>query len=233
MNLNYDPYLLKIENLKWLPFIGANYDINKNKILLVGESHYYDPKTENNNFEKQEFTRMIVDEMALNSLQYGSPFFNRISELLNYLDRIELWSGTSFYNFIQKPMNKGEKAVQGVIERPTKKDFEDGWKIYFDVIKITKPNFCIFFGSTSANYFNKACVKSNVQHKEVIREEKINGSYLKRSELLIDEHKTELIFIKHPSSYFSTNLWRAALNEKVPKIAFSSLPPRFSPTQDS
>jgi hypothetical protein len=218
MNLNYDDELLKIESLSWLPFVGKNYDTTNSKILFVGESHYYDPKSDNENFKKKEFTRMIVDEMAISNYQYGSPFFNKISELFNFTDRTDLWNKTSFYNFIQRPMNKGEKVTQGVIERPRKADFENGWDIFFDVIKETKPNYCIFFGNTAANYFNKASNKRNIDHKSIVWEDHINGSYLKRSEVIIDSHKTELIFVKHPSSYFTTSKWREVLVNKFPSL---------------
>lgn len=221
MNLNYDDELLKIGSLKWLPFVGKDYHSTSSKILFVGESHYYDPEGDNKNFKKKEFTRMIVDEMAICNYQYGSPFFNRISELFNYVGRTELWNKVSFYNFIQRPMNKGGKVMQGVIERPLNADFSNGWNIFFDVIKNTKPDYCIFLGNTAANFFNKSCLKNNIIHKPVIWENKINGSYLKKAEVLIDDHKTELIFIKHPSSYFSTSKWREVIDMKYPNIELS------------
>jgi hypothetical protein len=221
MNTNYDEKLLQIENLKWLPFIGKNYDLMENKILFVGESHYFDPNSPNLNFEKKEFTRMVVDEMAICNFQYGSPFFNKISELFNSVERTQLWNNVSFYNFIQRAMNKGEKVRQGVIERPKNLDFVNGWKIFFDVLNTTTPDYCLFFGNTSANSFNKSCSKYGIDHRSVVWEENINRSYLKRAEVMICNHKTEIIFIKHPSSYFSTNKWRDLLNKKFPKIETS------------
>ncbi|WP_460891042.1 hypothetical protein [Rufibacter soli] len=218
MNINYDNELLKIEGLTWLPFVGKDYDSTHSKILFVGESHYKDPKSNNENFKKKEFTRMIVDEMAICNYQYGSPFFNRISDLFNFSDRTELWNKTSFYNFIQRPMNKGEKVTQGVIERPLKVDFENSWNIFFDVINKTKPDYCIFFGNTAANTFNKACNKRTIEFKSIVWEDYINRSYLKKAEVSIESHKTEIIFIKHPSSYFTTNKWREVLLAKYPKL---------------
>jgi hypothetical protein len=221
MNLNYDDELLKIGSLNWLPFVGKDYSSMNSKILFVGESHYYNPEGDNKNVIKKEFTRMIVDEMAICNYQYGSPFFNKISELFNYVGRTELWNKVSFYNFIQRPMNKGAKATQGIIERPRKADFTKGWDIFFNVIKNTRPDYCVFLGNTAANYFNESCVKNNIDHKQVVWQDKINGSYFKKSEVLIDGHKTELIFIKHPSSYFSTSKWREVIDKKYPNIELS------------
>jgi hypothetical protein len=221
MNISYDNQLLKIKNLKWLPFVGKDYGSKESKILFVGESHYHDPQSSNKNVEKKEFTRMIVDEMAICNFQYGSPFFNRISELFNLVSRADLWDQTSFYNFIQRPMNKGEKAIQGVIERPSKVDFVGGWEIFFEVIKNTQPDYCIFFGNTSANFFNKSCLINNIAHKTVVWEEMINGSYLKRAEVIIQDYKTELVFIKHPSSFFSMDKWRTLINAKFPDLGAS------------
>lgn len=218
MNKNQDENLTAIEGLRWLPFVGESYGVSQKKVLLVGESHYYNPDDQNTSFEHLEFTRWIVDEMGIQNQNYGSPFFSKISQIFNGVDRTALWQKTSFYNFIQRPMDKGGKVIQGVVERPSKEDFLDGWRIFFEVVKNLNPDYCVFFGNTAANHFEKACIASSINYTPVVCQESINRSYLKKAEILYENHKTELIFIKHPSSYFSTNIWREVLNSKHPDI---------------
>jgi hypothetical protein len=126
-------------------------------------------------------------------------------------NNIDFWENVSFYNFIQRNMNKNKN----INERPNKADFIAGWDSFFKVIEILNPNYCLFFGNSAADYFNESAIKNNKNLNPIVRSEKVGRSYLKHGGIEITENKlVELYFIKHPSSYFSKEKWTAALTKQ-------------------
>jgi hypothetical protein len=212
MNTEFDYSLEKIENLKWLPFVGKNYSKQTNKVLLVGESHYSDSKDPKQNIQKPLFTRWIVNELGIGNRDYkaDSNFFKTINKMFANNDLNGFWNKISFLNFVQRPMIKTHSEN----ERPTNDDFKKGWEIFFHTVRILKPDFCLFLGNTCGDKFNSIAAKLNITHNKVIRLEKINGAYLKYGTMNINEHEIKLYFIKHPSQYFTSNEWIEALKLK-------------------
>lgn len=207
-----DSNLDELSKLKWRPYVGDNYLKSDIKILFVGESHYDSLEGKNSNIEKKDFTRWIVDEMGIQELDYSSrKLFKNLNLLFSKSKPINFWNKISFYNLIQRPMLTIE-------EKPKTKDFREGWECFKGVVDILKPDYCIFLGTTSANYFNKFCLDNKLNHEKVTWHEKINGTYLKKAKITIDEADTELIFIKHPSIAFSVDKWLNILNKNYPQI---------------
>lgn len=138
----YDNDLLKIEGLRWLPYIGDLYDRQSKKILIVGESHYEsnDPKDKlAQMIGDKKYTRNIIKVWAmhlldiaeilvpgkLKSLTKQSMFANLHRALGADNDNsTKLWNNLAFYNFVQRPMKDGTK------NRPTNTDFTDGWNVF-------------------------------------------------------------------------------------------------------
>lgn len=206
----------EIEKLKWLPFVGDNYFESNLKILIIGESHYYDPNGLNITAEDRLFTRWIVNELGLGNRNYKdeSKFFKAVNRMLAKGNLEEFWNKISFYNFVQRPMNVNKEQN----ERPNKKDFLDGWETLMGISKVLKPDYCLFFGNTSANYFNEFAEENKITHEKIFWYEKINGAYLKYGSFTINGIQTKFYFTKHPSRMFSAKKWLEALKIKDSKL---------------
>jgi len=201
--------------IKWLPWIGDNYfDHDENlRILIVGESHYYKDLNQASidKINKKTFTRIVIDEIANYGQKY--PTFSNFHRILFEKDSFDtfspFWKNVSFFNFVQKPMytNKG---------RPTYNDFYDGWKTFFDVVKILKPQTCIFIGTTAANSFMHAIKDTSFFSAGVRWEEKIGNSYAKTAIANDDENRQiKIIFIRH-TGWCSWRKWRTYLQKTIP-----------------
>ncbi len=140
---------LTVEGLRWLPWIGNNFltTPNEQKLLLVGESHYYKPE-EKGSLEKHQdnlYTRIVVEKVAIEKeyKQYEkrtAKIFPNIHFTFLGSDNIDsglFWNKVAYYNFIQRPMKTNHV-------RPTKKDNMDAWQIFGEVINILNPATCIF-----------------------------------------------------------------------------------------
>jgi hypothetical protein len=218
MNTNkYNSEFDKIKSLSWYPWIGTSYENNTDsKFLIIGESHYVinqDDKFNQEKFDKviknKRTTQLVVEEAIECNGRY--KFFINASKALmgdaSY-EFSKLWSKVAFYNFIQIPMvtQKG---------RPKTEDFLKGWETYFEIIKVIKPTHCIFLGSSSAGTFKKFVSKQmNIEYEDVNYHMKFGRYWGKKGSITIDGFKTNITFIKHPSSFFTWQDWYSYLTKR-------------------
>lgn len=127
----------------------------------------------------------------------------------------KFWSNVAFYNFVQRSVKQNH-------ETPSKDDFKDGWPPFFKLIEVIKPSVCIFLGTTSANFLKRAAAALKIDSLGKLEVEHIIKEGAKRRYRAIncsfvntDNENIELIFIKHPSQFFSTDLWREYLEKKI------------------
>ena len=71
------------------------------------------------------------------------------------------------YNFIQEPM-------KSIHEEPSHADYETAWKCFADVVKIIKPNICIFIGLRNKKGIN-ILDEINVKHSIRYFDTKVNN----------------------------------------------------------
>ena len=216
MNESYLDLLSKVENLKWIPWVGHEYSSldSKNRLLIIGESHYHDNTMES--IEKHNvptFTREVIEELAIDRNYYGTKIFPNLHRALFRNDEFDssvFWNLISFYNFIQKPMdtNKG---------RPNYDDFHKSWYPFLEIIKIIKPNICLFIGTSAANSLENAISTTDYKTDGVVWEDFISNAYAKSAIIKdINGIETKLIFIRHTSQMFSWRNWNGYLTKKIP-----------------
>jgi hypothetical protein len=210
-----DQRLSKVSHLKWFPWIGEQYFEleEKSKILIVGESHYRgDTPTEIETASLSSFTRIVVKEMAFEGQKYST--FDNLRKVLfkngNFYP-ISFWNAIAFFNFVQTPMNTKN-------ERPAYIDFHDGWKTFFEVVKILQPTTCIFIGTTASNSLIDAIKNTGFSTKGIDFHDKISNVFPKTA-IINDEQgkQIQLIFIRHTGKYCSWRKWHDFLQKTIPE----------------
>lgn len=212
----YDSQFNKIENLKWLPWVGDSYETIEmdRRLLIVGESHYHDnaPKSiEEHN--SPTFTRVVIRELAMKQNYRGIKIFPNLHRALLGSDEIDsgaFYNLVSFYNFIQRPMETRK-------ERPSRDDFSNAWSAFFEVVKVLKPKLCLFLGTTAANTLGNAINKgSDYSTNVIVWEDKIGNARPKSTTIKgSDGNETLIIFIRHTSQMFSWRKWHDYLQNKI------------------
>jgi hypothetical protein len=220
-----DPKLKSIPNLSWLPWIGSDYFKNNNRLLIIGESQYAQGETAATYQEdlarvnEMDFTRNAVLQTQIQN-HYKHPALDNLLKALwgnVSINKEKLWQELAFYNFVQRTMDyssfNGNKA-----EQPTNTDFDEGWKVFAEVIKILKPTDCIFIGVSAATSFERMMDALNIQRTERIYHDKINSTKPATTSVTIDGLKTNISFVKHSSAYFSPEDWNLFLEKQHGKI---------------
>lgn len=210
-----DEQILEIEGIKYLPWIG-NKALEKNeRLLIIGESVYNLEKEDEKRkiaqirLEKNDFARVVAFEHGIENPKPKRIFARNIERTLGTIfentdGRIEFWESILFYELVQRPLENNKV-------RPTKTDYNIGAKVLTSIIQMTKPNKCVFLGTTWSKF---AGLKENLESIYSIEEKhygKINGSIPKT--IYISELNTKIYFIKHPSSYFSPDLWKVFIEK--------------------
>lgn len=205
--MKYDERFKSINGLKWLPWVGKNYD--KTGVLIVAESHYggeTEFEADGSDNTDEDFTREAFVKEHVKGKNWKMP---------NYLMRIicgggfsdkdeqrkEFWENVAFYNHVQKLMRLATR------QRPSKEDFRNGWDVFSEVVKILKPDYCLFIGLTASYSFNIKMKEKGLSYEPVFWMEKINRACPRRFSLTVDGHKTEIIGIRHTSGRISPNKW--------------------------
>ena len=216
MNTQLDIKFKNVKNQKWLPFVGDNYlkISDNNKLLIVGESHYLDPD-DPKSIERHnsiDFTREVIDELAIRGNHYGTRIFPKFHKAMfanNEFDTKTFWNLTSFYNFVQRPMETNKN-------RPTDDDFYNGWLTFFETIKILKPKTCLFIGVKASNSLKRQIRGSDLELVSFTKEDKISKTCPRRATIKnADGQSIELIFIQHTSRFFSWSKWNDYIKSKL------------------
>jgi hypothetical protein len=245
LDSTYDAEFKKDKNLTWIPWVGQ--DFFSTEILIVGESHYTNKeeadgasidKNKQAIYSNRCFTREVIAEYPILGYEAGwknnggrgnNPTFDNLHKLLigdsllyAPLDskREALWRSLAFMNIIQRPMYfPKEKYKQ---ERPTFDDYCNGWSVVSKVIQLIRPKLCIFIGVSAANSFNYTMQQQGAEYEPVEYMGKIGSTYPRKAGLLYYGNKTNIVFIKHTSQYFSWEEWNGFIVQEYPHV-FDSL----------
>lgn len=193
--------------LRWEPYIGKNYFNSQNKVLIVGESHYFRGDDDKLAHADRSFTKNTFNHI-FRLRDKNVKFYKNLTSLLNFDE--EKKSKVAFYNFIQREMD-GNK------DRPSKSDYEHGWKAFFELANALKPNKVIFLSVAVGNEYipfaKEIATSLNWVQNKHTREHKVSR-YKSREISLTKDHRTmEMFFIKHPSQFFSTDKWKEYLKK--------------------
>ena len=210
-DFKFDKDFIDIEGLKYLPWVGKNALHQKEKIMIIGESVYNWGKNKDEielakkKLEKNDFARIVVYEHGIENPITKRKFARNIErtiskEFYSQSEHQKFWEKILFHEYVQRPL-------KNIKERPTNDDYFTGAKVLTSLLKILHPSKCVFLGTTWSKYMN---VKNSIEHyfsiEEVHFQSKINNTY--PNILVIKELNIKIYFIKHPSSFYTPELWK-------------------------
>lgn len=224
----YDGSFLKTNSLKYLPWVGNRYPAlpEEKKVLIVLESVYNWERNDKSKIEEarlmlsdSDFVREIIwghglffkrDSYGVKDSKFARgverSIFNK-SEVLNS-ESEQLWTYISFHEFVQRPMSN-------LKEKPSNEDFIQGAKVLKSVINILQPRTCIFYGTSYRKIYpmeNEFGVCSIYP-----KNDKINGAWPSILDInKLDNNHCLIICVKHPSQYFSWDLWNKFIIDNLP-----------------
>lgn len=212
INQEHDKKLRNIDNLKYLPWIGKEFYNQKEKLLIIGESVYNWGETDSEylnaekSLEKEDFARIVAFEHGIEYSDNKKKLARNIEKTLlsDHSKREKFWKSITFHELVQRPLAHSK-------DRPTQKDYEIGSNVLVEIIKFLKPSKSIFLGTTWGKFASLRKELGKDFHIEENHYDKINNSYPKI--IYIHELDSKIYFIKHPSKFYTPELWRKFLTK--------------------
>lgn len=198
MHKKIDEQLSHIKNLKWLPWIGEKYFSSETKLMVLGESHYLYGDDKPENYGKN-FTRDFVmqhrneEEETKVIRNFEKTLLNRDSdEELSQTERCAITDSIVYQVIIQR-------LLESSGERPDSNDFENGWKVIFETMKVLKPETVISLGVEASKMLPGLEYDGLTVKEETWADEKINGAWPRYYKIDLNGNPVDIIFLRHTS----------------------------------
>ena len=221
MNTDFDGFLdnffdvdFDARNMMWLPWVGSKYREAECRTIVLGESVYdYGDGDElvRNRIIKTDSLRRR--QMAHGILAKFKSRYLRNFERAVFLkkhptkeERTLLWSQVIYHNLVSR-------LLPSVKHRPSFEDYTAGWQVFLDLIKIVEAKRCIVYGLEPLKIEALLAVLSRDSLVERKQHPAIGRNKPLALSLKLDGHQVELLFIRHPSAYFSWDKWGVFLRE--------------------
>lgn len=176
--INIEVQLDKIEHYNKVPvmkpFLGENYFTTAKKILIIGESHFFDhlPKNENpvcNPSASVWYSyKEVIPEEKLNNIntreivkKANHRIFNNLKSILSdtlNIDRNLVLEGIAYMNAFQRPANHAGVSMAKLCGE---KDYQVAIETISEVINILKPDYIIFVSKLAWNKIGKKIAKND------------------------------------------------------------------------
>jgi hypothetical protein len=121
------------KNVNFIPWVGLNYNDQKKKILLLGESHYI--PAQDRIVTEYIISSFLVGQIKLKFLENITKAFlcKEIGEYPFDNEVINFWQSVAFYNYIQKPVEESNSKPSPELILAAQLPFSQ-------VLKILKPD---------------------------------------------------------------------------------------------
>ncbi len=205
----------------WHPWIGKGYSKSKVKTLILGESTYnWAVKSDNRDkvegrINQKNHLRIVHKNNAIDF--NGKSSYARNIERAIFLKRKPkhsdsgiLWSNVAYHNLVLRAMPTKK-------HRPKYNDYLDGWFTFIELSQLINIEQCIVYGleKSKISSFKEALGARNIPY--TLEEIKVDfgRSYPKIMNVKLNRNNVKILFIRHPSSFFSWRKWGDVLNSKL------------------
>ena len=217
---SYDKALEGIAGLTWWPWVGKSYRETDRKTFVLGESHYNsspEPDAVAKIINKKAFTREIHQTNAM-GLANGikTRYVRNIERALFRTKRPSVesvnafWSSVIYHNLVLTPMPTKK-------DRPAYDHYIEGWKVFIQLGELLKPAQCIVYGvaEPKRNSLKKVCKSLGIPSLFETLPNKISGIHPYRATLTLDYGTLNMLFVRHPSQFFSWTTWGEILEKEI------------------
>jgi hypothetical protein len=210
----FDLALGDIVGINRLPWVGLNYSETFTKTLILGESVYNWKPDEPDFIEEissSQHLRTLHVNHAMNPKRasgYVRNIERALSEKKNLSDdeKRGFWNKVIYHNLVARVM-KNKKA------RPNYNDYLHGWALFERVLGVLSPDQVIVYGLEGKKI--EALREHFGENVSIERAGKIGSNKPAIANILTSEKEIKLVFIRHPSAFFSWRKWGSFINTEL------------------
>lgn len=217
-DISYDSDLKRIEGVVRLPWVGREYQQQEIKTLILGESVYdWNPKDPLNKdrINSAHNLRNLHKSHAMD-FKRKSKFVRNIEKAIygkrkpTDSEKEFFWNSVCYHNLVNRVL-KTKK------HRPSYNDYYSGWSTFEQLVDLLQFDQVVVYGLEQKKIKSliKYCDENSltIEHKNL--PEKVGRSYPKKITITKGSRKIKLLFIRHPSSYFSWKKWSPIIKSEI------------------
>lgn len=216
IDTSFDQKFDSNSELTWLPWIGKLFSSSHQKVMLLGESTYnWAPQDElvGKRISRRDHVRLLHQNHALN-FKRNSKYVRNIERAIynqkkpSSQAKAELWSSVVYHNLVLRPMAT-------LNHRPNYIDYLKGWNEAINLFIELSINEVIVYGLEKEKI---SALIEVANGRDFFYEKKKVPSIgrFRPSIITLDtgKNKVKLIFIRHPSAFFSWKKWAVLLAQE-------------------
>jgi len=227
IDTSFDAKFAARRSLPWWPWIGARFTRSLVRTMILGESVYdWDPKigAAKRRYARADGLRITHGNHALNPRR-DSPYVRNIERAI-FLRRYpsdvqvrELWASVAYHNLVLRPMQTAKN-------RPAMTDYVSGWTEWLDLAALLGIEQCIAYGLEAHKIEALRRAARARQVSCVVREigPSIGRHRARMATIEGTGISVRVLFIRHPSAFFSWRAWGQLIREHVESLGEQVLP---------
>lgn len=188
----------------WLPWVGARFRDQSVRTLILGESVYDYSETASGHerIKQNDHLRHMHLRHAIKAKK-KLPFvrnFERAFYLKRHpsaQERQDLWSGVAYHNLVLR-MLRSRKA------RPSDEDYAEGWQHFIELCRCLGVQQVIVYGLEKRKI---DALRSLARTQSLVLADARPLKPVGLSVEIGSGREMRMVFIRHPSSYFSWKAW--------------------------
>ncbi|MGV8844579.1 MAG: hypothetical protein ACOH2I_15445 [Pseudomonas sp.] len=217
-DVSFDSKLSNIQGISRLPWVGNIYKTQKIKTLILGESVYDWKPSDPLNFSRISSANNLRNLHINHALNFKkkSKFVRNIERAVyskrnpTNSEKEKFWNSVCYHNLVGRVLKTKKN-------RPSHEDYLSGWSVFEALFDLLEFEEVIVYGLENKK------IKALIEHcnkKELILEhaklkDKIGRSHPLTANITKGNRVIKLLFIRHPSSYFSWKKWAPIINSEI------------------
>jgi hypothetical protein len=219
LDLSFDAQFEARPTLPWLPWVGCGYQASRVRTMVVGESVYDWSENEcqreafKERYARRDALRRTHTNHAMN-FRLDTPYVRNVERAVYGLTRPAdalkhgLWTTVAYHNLVLEVLKTGK-------HRPGKKQFARGWEEALDLCELLAAEQVLVYGVGSADALKDVAIEKGMDCRIRKLRPAINRCLPRVGTLDTGTAKLKLLFIRHPSAFFSWDLWTPVIREHL------------------
>lgn len=215
LDFSFDPAFASRSGLPWWPWVGSRFSLSPIRTMVIGESIYNWGEGFDVRYAKFDALRQTHSRHALN-YRRDSPYVRNFERAIYQAyapseeQKLALWSSVAYHNLVLDPL-KSLKA------RPSYSQYLEGWNELLELTHLMAVDQAIIYGleSKKIDALAEAAKRRGSILQRSPMQTKVGRSRPKLITIRDGDRAMKLLFIRHPSAFFSWRKWAPVIREHL------------------